>query len=209
MNLSRLLSGWKSAGLTAVVGLFALSLAACFPTSEHPIALNGETDAPSVFSGIWEGGLGDGKATLIFMEGAEDAAPTPRFTGLIIRHREGKPSINEGWIEFEAEAAEIRGEIFLSALLKRLDGNPAEADEAGYYLFRVQMTGDDMLVTTLDDRVMAELLNRGALDGSISSSVGLQVIRITSDSIGLRAFLVTADLEEVFSEPFARFTRQR
>jgi hypothetical protein len=209
MNLSRLLLGWRATARAALSGLFAVSLAACFPTSEHPIALNGEAHAPAIFSGIWEGGLGDGKATLIFMEGAEDAAPSPRFTGLIIRHREGKPSINEGWIEFEAEAAEIRGEVFLSALLKRLDGKAAEADEEGYYLFRVQTTGDDMSVTTLDDRVMVELLNRGALDGTVSSTVGLQVIRITSDSIGLRAFLVNADLDEVFSEPFARFTRQQ
>ncbi len=209
MNLSRpLLQGWGLARLVAV-GVFALFLAACFPTSEHPIALNGESQAPEIFSGIWDGGLGDGKATLIFMEGAEDAAPSPRFTGLIIRHREGKPSINEGWIEFEAEAAEIRGEIFLSALLKRLDGKPAEADEAGYYLFRVEIDGDEMSVTTLDDRVLVELLNRGALEGTVSSSAGLQVIRLTSDSIGLRAFLVNADLDEVFSETFARFTRQR
>ncbi len=192
-----------------LTGLLALSLTACFPTSEHPIALNGESGAPDIFSGIWDGGLGDGKATLIFMEGAEDAAPSPRFTGLIIRHREGKPSINEGWLEFEAEATEIRGEIFLSALLKRLDGKPTEADEEGYYLFRVLMAGDEMSITTLDDRVMVELLNRGALEGTISSSVGLQAIRITSDSIGLRAYLVNADLDEVFSEPFARFTRQR
>lgn len=209
MNLSRLLLGGRATARIALCGLFAVSLVACFPTSEHPIALNGEAKAPAIFSGIWEGGLGDGKATLIFMEGAEEAAPSPRFTGLIIRHREGKPSINEGWIEFEAEAADIRGEIFLSALLKRLDGKPAEADEEGYYLFRIQMTGDEMSVTTLDDRVMVELLNRGALDGTISSTVGLQVIRITSDSIGLRAFLVNADLDEVFSEPFARFTRQQ
>ncbi|MAN61473.1 MAG: hypothetical protein CMI60_05935 [Parvibaculum sp.] len=209
MDLSRLLLGWPSAARVALFGLFVLSLAACFPTSEHPIALNGEARVPDIFSGIWNGGLGDGKATLIFMEGTENAAPSPRFAALIIRHREGKPSINEGWLEFEAEAAEIRGEIFLSALLKRLDGKPAEADEAGYYLFRVQMTGDEMTVTTLDDRVMVELLNRGALDGTVSHSVGLQVIRITSDSIGLRAFLVNADLDEVFSEPFARFTRQR
>lgn len=209
MNLSRLLLGGRAAARIALAGLFAVSLVACFPTSKHPIALNGEAQAPAIFSGIWEGGLGDGKATLIFMEGAEEAAPSPRFTGLIIRHREGKPSINEGWIEFEAEAADIRGEIFLSALLRRLDGKPAEADEEGYYLFRIQVTGDEMSVTTLDDRVMVELLNRGALDGTISSTVGLQVIRITSDSIGLRAFLVTADLDEVFSEPFARFTRQQ
>jgi len=193
----------------ALTALFTLFLAACFPTSEHPIALNGETNAPDVFSGIWEGGLGDGKATLIFMEGDENAAPSPRFTGLIIRHREGKPSITEGWLEFEAEATEIRGEVFLSALLKRLDGKPTEAGEEGYYLFRVQMSGDEMSVTTLDDRVMVELLNRGALDGTVSHSVGLQVIRITSDSVGLRAFLVTADLDEVFSEPFAHFTRQQ
>jgi len=209
MNLSPLLLGWRATAKVALTGLFAVSLGACFPTSEHPIALNGEAQAPAIFSGIWEGGLGDGKATLIFMEGAEDAAPSPRFTGLIIRHREGKPSINEGWIEFEAEAADIRGEIFLSALLKRLDGKAAEADEEGYYLFRVQTTGDDMSVTTLDDRVMVELLNRGALDGTVSNTVGLPIIRITSDSIGLRAFLVNADLDEVFSEPFARFTRQQ
>ncbi|WOF73393.1 hypothetical protein QMT40_001023 [Parvibaculaceae bacterium PLY_AMNH_Bact1] len=209
MNLSRLLFGWGALARIVLTGLLALSLAACFPTSEHPIALSGESEAPDIFSGIWDGGLGDGKATLIFMEGAEDAAPSPRFTGLIIRHREGKPSINEGWLEFEAEATEIRGEVFLSALLKRLDGKPTEADEEGYYLFRVLMAGDDMSVTTLDDRVMVELLNRGALEGTISSSVGLQAIRITSDSIGLRAFLVNADLDEVFSEPFARFTRQR
>lgn len=209
MNLSRLQSGWGLVSRVCLSGLFALSLAACFPTSEHPIALNGESKAPDIFSGIWEGGLGDGKATLIFMEGSEDAAPSPRFTGLIIRHREGKPSINEGWLEFDAEAAEIRGEVFLSALLKRLDGKPAESDEEGYYLFRVQITGDEMSVTTLDDRVMVELINRGAVEGTVSTTVGLPVIRLTTDSLGLRAFLVTADLDEVFAEPFARFTRQR
>lgn len=209
MKLSRLQLGWSSFPHLIACGFLAVFLAGCFPTSVHPIALNGETDAPDIFSGIWEGGLGDGKATLIFMEGAENAPPSPRFTGLFIRHREGMPSINEGWMEFEAEAAEIRGEIFLSLLLKRLDGKPAAADEEGYYLFRIQMNGDEMSVTTLDDRVMVELLNRGALDGTVSTSVGLKVIRITSDSVGLRAFLVNADLEEVFSKPFARFTRQR
>lgn len=79
MNLSRLQSGWGLVSGVCLSGLFALSLAACFPTSEHPIALNGESKAPDIFSGIWEGGLGDGKATLIFMEGSEDAAPSPRL----------------------------------------------------------------------------------------------------------------------------------
>lgn len=205
MNLSRLWSVCRS----LTMGCLMLTLAACFPTSEHPIALNGEAAVPDIFAGIWEGDLGDGPATLIFMEQASESRGTPRFHGLIIRHKEGMPSINEGWLEFEADAAQIRGEIFLSALLKRLDGKPTEIDERGYYLFRVQMTGDDMSITGLDDLVTIELINRGALEGTVSRSAGLPIVRLRGDSISLRAFLVNADLDEVFSEPFAQFTRQK
>jgi len=205
MNLSRLWSVKRS----LTIGCLMLALAACFPTSEHPIALSGEAVLPDIFTGIWEGGLGDGHATLIFMEQASETRGTPRFHGLIIRHKEGMPSINEGWLEFEADAAQIRGEIFLSALLRRLDGKPAEIDERGYYLFRVQMNGDDMSITGLDDLVTIELINRGALEGTVSRSVGLPIVRLRGDSTALRAFLVNADLDEVFSEPFAHFTRQK
>jgi hypothetical protein len=204
MNLSRFWSVRRA----LTVGCLMFTLAACFPTSEHPIALSGEAEVPDIFTGIWEGGLGDGQATLIFMEQASETRGTPRFHGLIIRHKEGMPSINEGWLEFEADAAQIRGEIFLSALLKRLDGKPAEIDERGYYLFRVQMNGDDMSITGLDDLVTIELINRGALEGTVSRSVGLPIVRLRSDSVSLRAFLVNADLDEFFSEPFAQFTRQ-
>ncbi len=208
MNLSRFWSARRTLTLGTVGGVM-LTLAACFPTSEHPIALSGEADVPDVFTGIWEGGLGDGQATLIFMEQASETRGTPRFHGLIIRHKEGMPSINEGWLEFEADAAQIRGEIFLSALLKRLDGKPAEIDERGYYLFRVQIDGDDMSITGLDDLVTIELINRGALEGTVSRSAGIPIVRLRGDGISLRAFLVTADLDEVFSEPFAEFTRQK
>jgi len=205
MNLSRF---WSARHALTVVFLM-FTLAACFPTSQHPIALSGETDVPGIFAGIWEGSLGDGQATLVFMEQASEKLGTARFHGLIIRHKEGKPSINEGWLEFEAEAAQIRGEIFLSALLKQLDGKPAEIHEQGYYLFRVQTMGDDMSLTGLDDMVTTELINRGALEGTVSRSSGLPIVRLTEDSLSLRAFLVNADLDEVFSESFAQFTRQK
>lgn len=191
-----------------LAALLFLGLAACFPTSEHPVAANEGDVLPDTFGGIWEGAMGDGPATVIFMERDDSALSPHRIKGLLIRHHEDRPALNEGWLAFDVDVAQLRGEMILSVLLTQMDGKPTSDDEKGYYLFRVKRNGDTYRVVGLDDLVTAELVDRGALDGTVTQSFGLPSVKITSSGRDLRAFLMNADLDELFSEPFASFTRR-
>lgn len=161
------------------------------------------------FSGIWEGSLSDGPATLLFMQQSQDDTGTFHIGGLLVGHHEERPSLNEGWLEFEGEVVVIRGEIFLSALLNQMDAKPTEPEERGYYLFQLILTDNSMKIVGLNDLVTAELINRGALQGTVDRSQTLPRIRLTSDGADLRGFLNNANLQEVFSSPFGSFTRRR
>ncbi len=189
--------------------LVPLFIAGCFPTSEHAITGTPMENLDATFSGIWKGTLGQGPATLLFMQQSQDDTGTTHIGGLVVGHHEERPSLNEGWLEFEGEVVVIRGEVFLSVLLNQMDAKPTDAAERGYYLFRVKLKDDTMCLMGLDELVVAELVNRGAIDGVVDRSRAVPSVRLSSSGNDLRGFLNNADLDEVFSSSFARFTRTR
>ena len=186
--------------------LLLIGLSACLPTSEHPIDTASDV-LPSLFSGIWEGELTDGPATLAFLASGEGTSQAS-VQGLLIRHRADRPSINEGWLAFEADIASFRGEIFASLKLRQMDGKTVSDGEDGYYLFRIVGSETSFKAVGMNDLVLTELINRGALEGHIDKSATVPRIRLTETARALRAFLVTADLDELFSDPFAHFARR-
>jgi len=202
MNLSLL-----GAGKIALSILFVLSLSACFPTSQHPIEGNPMYNLDGTFSGIWKGELSDGPVTILFIQQSQDDTGTFHIGGLLVRHHEERPSLNEGWLEFEGEVVIIRDETFLSAQLNQMGDAPVAAEEKGYYLFRLVLEENSMSVLGLNALVTAELVNRGALEGTVNRSQTAPSVRLTSNGAALREFLNTANLEELFSSAFAQLIR--
>jgi len=194
---------------TSAMGVFLFALSACFPTSQYPIAGAPLENLSDTFSGIWEGTLGDSLVTVLFIQQGQDDTDTHHIGGLIVAHHAERLSLNEGWLEFGAEVSVVSGEIFLSARLKQMDGQPTEADEQGYYLFRVLLEETSMTLSRMDNMVTAELVERSALQGTVDHSGRVPSVELTSDGQDLRAFFMTADLDEVFSRVYARFTRRR
>ena len=193
----------------SAVGIFLFALSACFPTSQYPISGAPLENLDDTFSGIWEGTLGDSPVTVLFIQQGQDDTGTHHIGGLIVAHHAERLSLNEGWLEFGAEVSVVSGEIFLSARLKQMDGQPTEADEQGYYLFRVQLEETSMTLSRMDNMVTAELVERSALQGTVNHSGRVPSVELTSDGQNLRAFFMTADLDDVFSRVYARFTRRR
>jgi hypothetical protein len=192
-----------------LLGVFLFSLSACFPTSQYPISGEPMDNLGATFSGLWEGMLGDGPVTVLFIQQSQDDTGTHHIGGLVIGHHAENLSLNEGWLEFEAEVSVVSGETFLSARLVQMDGTPTPPEERDYHLFRLLLEEGSMTLVGLDDMVSAELVERGALQGTVDRSSPSPTIKLTSDGEDLRAFLTNADLEEVFSGVFARFTRRR
>ena len=161
------------------------------------------------FSGIWKGELSDGPVTILFIQQSQDDTGTFHIGGLLVRHHEERPSLNEGWLEFEGEVVVIRDETFLSAQLKQMGGAPVAAEEKGYYLFRLVLEENSMRVLGLNNLVTAELVNRGALEGTVNRAQTTASVRLTSNGAALREFLNTANLAELFSSSFAQLARRQ
>jgi hypothetical protein len=197
-----------SAGKFILAVFFTLLTSACFPTSQHPIIGTPMENLDGTFTGIWEGTLGDGPVSLIFIQQSQDDTGTTHIGGLVIAHHEERLALNEGWLEFEGEVVVIRDEVFLSVLLNQMDGRPAQDDEKGYYLYRAMLTKDTMSLVGLNELVIAELVDRGTVEGTVDRSLTVPSVRLTSTSQDLLGFLTNADLDEVFSSPFAQFSRK-
>lgn len=185
----------------------SLILAACFPTSEHKIATDRPATLPPEFTGIWVGTLGDGPATLMFMEPTRSQQDAMTVSALVIRQDEDRPSLNAGWLETTLHVARIRDEVFLSAILEQMDGEPTEAEERGYYPLRVVFNDEGFAIFAMDRMITAELVDRGALDGRVKRDQSLPMVRLSNDGLDFAGFLRNADLDEVFAEPFAEFSR--
>ena len=207
MYLSR--SGFAQVMRASAIGVLLFTLSACFPTSQYPIAGAPLDNLDATFSGTWEGILGDSPVTVYFIQQGQDDTGTHHIGGVIVAHHAENLSLNEGWLEFGAEVSVVGDEIFLSARLLQMDGEPTKADERDYYLFRVLLEDASMTLNRMDNMVTAELVERSALQGTVDHSDPLPSVALTSDGQDLRAFFMTADLDEVFSKVFASFTRRR
>jgi len=193
----------------STISVLLFSLSACFPTSQYPIAGAPMENLDATFSYTWEGMVGDSPVTVLFIQQGNDDTGTHHIGGLIVVHHAENLSLNEGWVEFGGEVSVVGDEIFLSARLLQMAGQPTDADERDYYLFRVLLEDTSMTLMRMDDMVTAELVERGALQGTVDHSGRLPSTKLTSDGQDLRAFFMTADLDDVFSQVFARFTRRR
>lgn len=202
MNLSLF-----GAGKTALSILFVLTLSACFPTSQHPIEGDPMVNLDATFSGVWKGELNDRPVTILFMQQSQDDTGTFHIGGLMVGHHEERLSLNEAWLEFEGEVVVIRDETFLSVQLNQLGGVPVAADKKGYFLFKLAIEENSISVHELNDLVTVELVNRGALEGTIDRAQTAPTVRLTSSSAALRGFLNTANLEDLFSSSFAQLIR--
>ncbi len=207
MYLSR--SRFAQVMRASTISVLLFSLSACFPTSQYPIAGAPMENLDATFSYTWEGMVGDSPVTVLFIQQGNDDTGTHHIGGLIVVHHAENLSLNEGWVEFGGEVSVVGDEIFLSARLLQMAGQPTDADERDYYLFRVLLEDTSMTLMRMDDMVTAELVERGALQGTVDHSGRLPSTKLTSDGQDLRAFFMTADLDDVFSQVFARFTRRR
>lgn len=195
------------AGKAILSLMFILTLSACYPTSQHPIEGEPMVNLDATFSGTWKGELSDSPGTVLFIQQSQDDTGTFHIGGLLVLHHEERASLNEGWIEFEGEVVVIRGETFLSAQLNQTNGEPVTAEEKSYTLFRLVLEENTMNILGLNDLVTIELVNRGALEGTVDRTQATPAIRLTSSGAALRGFLNTANLDELFSSSFAQLIR--
>lgn len=190
-----------------LIGLWAL--AACVPTSEHPIVVEGQSTIDTRLLGTWRGMVADADAVMIFLDAREEADALG-MSLLMAAPATADTQEDAAWIYCHALTAEVAGERFLS-LDWRLDSGEAVDEElTGYHLFRYEI--DDAGALTLfavNEADLVKLIETQALRGEITSSGLIRRVRLTGTSAQLAESLArpAVELPVLFADEMGVLTR--
>lgn len=192
-------------GLLGVLALSVLVwLAACVPTSEHPIKVEGQALDPALL-GAWEGTLEGGGAVELFFLAKKDKAA---YTAVFITADEGADGHGE-WAVFTVVTAEVKGTRYLSALWDYNDGEPVASRDRGYHLIRYEISADGSLsMFGLDEEKLEDVVRGKKLPGTIENTSYTPDVRLTASPEQLAAYLGKIKPAKLFDQPFAKLTRR-
>ncbi len=191
--------------------LAATGLAGCFPTSEHPVLVDGQSRVDSNLLGVWYGAFDedDDRFYLHIVEADSDREETiPGGVDiLMVQHPDDEDNEN-GWGIAYAVAAEVSGQHFLSVDYRVDNGEPVDEDMRGLHLFYYDpSTEGRFTLHTINDDALETFITTGALSGIVEPGM-FGSSRLTSSSADLAAFLETADIGSLFEEDFGVFERR-
>ena len=191
------------------LGLFALS--GCLPTSEEPILAPGQPALDERLLGVWFGALEEGEdpAFLHFLKVDSNREEThPNGMDIVMVLQPDEPDGDTGWAVFYALSAQIAGQNYLSIEF-RLDSGEEVTDEMrGYHLFSTHIDDDGILTLLgVDEDLVEEAIESGALKGDLDEGTFLPQIRIPSSSEELAAFLGSEEARTLFTRVTGPFRR--
>lgn len=193
--VGHLSAAWRA----TLVGVLWLCLAACVPTSEHPIAVPGSKPDQDIV-GTWHGTLEDGGPVYLhILRRADDAL------GALMVSRGDTAEARDEWAAFRLITASVDGQRYMSVQWDYNDGTPVEGRDRGYHLVRYSLEPDGSLAlyTVNEDRLI-EAVKAGAVAGTIEENQWNEEVRLTASSEKLVAFLTQSDPFFLFDKPFTR-----
>ena len=190
----------------AILAVAAL-LAACVPTSEHPILVPGAPTVDPDILGTWRGEVGEQDSILIILDSREEAdagGMTLLLAAPAAPHEDSDP----GWIYALALAAKVGDQRYLSIEWRSDGGKAVERDMRGYHLYRYEIEEDgEMHLYGASEAELTALHEQGKLEGTVSGSGVTRDLRITASSETLVKLLGEVDPEVVFSDLAGKLAR--
>jgi len=178
--------------------LIALALAACVPTSEHPIVSGPAADKDIV--GTWHGTLEDGAVVYLHV-----LRRTDDQLGMLLVIGSDEAESRDEWAAFRAVTAKIGDQRYMSALWDLNDGEPVKGREVGYHLMRYALEPDGSLsIHSVNEEKLVAAVRDGLLEGKIDKTDWNEEVRVTASSQQLAAYLQTIDPAVLFDHPFAK-----
>lgn len=188
--------GRLAAGLWGMLAV--LVVAACVPTSEHPIRSGPPADKDIV--GTWHGTLEDGAAIYLHI-----LRRTDDQLGAILVIGSDEAESRDEWAAFRIVTAKVGEQRYMSALWDLNDGEPVKGREIGYHLLRYALEPDGSLaIHSVNEEKLLAAVRDGLLDGKIDKTDWNEEVRVTASSEQLAAYLQTIDPAVLFDHPFAK-----
>lgn len=169
--------------------LLALSLSACLPESEHPIAPPDAAKSDPRLLGSWINVAEDGYAVFHVLT---DPDRSPEWEVISVELDFEGIGETENYV---VHVTQLPQASYLNVLVR--------GDETGYLIGRYEFTGSDKLaVRFAEAEKLAEAVRSGKLKGEVRPESGSDDVRITAGSEEWQAFLATAS-DDLFGEPMS------
>lgn len=192
-------SGAKAVRVLAALAIVAM-LAACVPTTRHPLIgpEGGVTDGR--LTGLWTGVVDKQRVYFHFIAQDEDG-----FHLLGATH--GGPEERGGWSAYDVRTARLGAARYLSVKLLVDDGKVVDDDERFLACrYRIGPTGE-LLVWTMSEEPVILDIEAGKLAGEVDQGRFATSIDITATTAELAAYVAAADPERVFADLFVTLRR--
>ena len=205
--MRELLGKYRGFICAAVLGV---AVAACIPTSDSPILVDGQDPADPALIGTWYGALDedDGPFFIHFFrpESEQDDVPAGGMSAVLVYG--GEEADDEGgWASMYALTAEVAGQTYLSMKFQLNNGEETVGAERGWHLFAYEIDNDTFRLRAVDEDRLADLLNAGALQRTATGGNFTSETRITAGSAELVNFLQTPEADDLFTVEQGSFTR--
>jgi hypothetical protein len=183
--------------------IVALLLAACYPTSEHPIGSSGAMMPDARLLGVWKGMPKDPKdgPTYIFFLPRKD-----KLEAMMIAPPHGDDK--GGWMNFAVWTGKAGKHDFLNGQTLLDDGNPPKDANKDYTPVFYRFDADGTLrLFVLGDAAIEAAIKKGEIKGDIKENSFGDDIRITADAKAVDAFFASHDPKTLFTEVLGVYRR--
>ncbi|NWG46780.1 MAG: hypothetical protein HXY25_09575 [Alphaproteobacteria bacterium] len=191
-------------------------LAACVPTSVHPLRVEGQPVVDQELLGTWRGEVGEQDSLLLFLntraendtEGMTLLVATPVQPAAPPEGAEEADDADAGWLYALALSAQIGGHRFLSVDWRGDGGDAVEGTQRGWHLYRYELSPETGLaIYGLNEVELKAAVDRGEIEAvETGSGIGKE-IRLTASPADLAAWIAASDPLVLFTETVAELTR--
>ena len=179
----------------------AIFLAACLPTAQNPLPVSADHPLDKALYGAWIGSVEDEEDPVLlhFLETVDG-----KHKAILVTVQTPDDS-DGGWAEFDVTSSTLSNGNFLNLYWTESDGEAVE-ELQGFHLMRYELGADDTLsLFFIDGDMIAEAIEEGALDGTVSSSGMTKSIRMTASSEKLAAYIESQNPMKLFAEAYGTF----
>jgi hypothetical protein len=188
--------GKTIAALLLIAASFVLS--GCFVTSQNPVQ-GGGVDADPEILGLWRNIDNEGKPERNYLH--------------IIRNKDGEGVTilmveEDKYMAIKATTVRIGANRFFNAMIVPQPDTPEEDKSVlGIHIVRYEVTRNTMRFQLMDNGALTKAVEAKILAGKIEGSGMTKSVRLTATTEELSAFLVKANLKEIFSPSESKLVR--
>ncbi len=185
----------------AFAAILTLLVAACLPTSQNPLPVSADAPLDPALFGAWIGTLEDEESP-VFLHFIKTVEGNHKAILVTVQTPEEPDG---GWAEFDVTSSSLSNGKFLNLYWTENDGNAVE-ELQGFHLMRYELdTKDTLSLFFIDGDKVADAIDTGALDGTVSSPGMTRSVRITASSENLATYVTFQKPMELFSETYGTF----